>query len=921
MPLKNNWANGDLFTPAAANDMADAVNAIASETVFVENYRDGVRTDNQILDAAFSALTAGGEIKFGPGVTYTLTSTCAPDLTSKPGVTINGQGATITGSATSLFSPTGTVFPSGSRPTLTAAVTSRTKTLTVSSTSALQAGDLVNIASSGEEYDPDSGTGGATKNEVAQIRAVINSTTVELEGRTWNTYSLTGHTVTLAHYRPMRNITIKDLTVQSANRATTGTVGLLAFYFIGLTLDNVKARGFTSAGIYSYGGINVTYLNCHATECSLETWPVGTTPAGANGYGFWVQSTVGSKFIGCYGRRNRHTIDAHASFDMLYMGCTAENDRSASFSTHGTSTTKIIGCTSRESGGGIVVRGTKNTIVGNHVLGLVMGEDSGNQTYGIGITVGLNEGGRGGLCGTDLIIQNNFIDLTGFTVTTAATVAGTGIMLNSPAINARISGNTIKGVTNHAISVRPVLVNDGLEISNNLIDVSNQQGPGLSDGPVNRAAIFLQVKLGIADPGDVYYRNVNIIDNLVTAGVPEYIVYMRGGDGTGDSEGERIRIIGNRSAESCSSYAVYLQEHFGSGVEVHGNEVTSTGQVFHSPADFTSPLITSPPGSPPRFYPTENLASNPSLEDTTLWASSGVYSTEQAYQGTNSVKITATGANLAYYLTSDTTTAYSIPCEPTDVFLMEVWVYGHADNVQTSGGTISLVSRFARKGSSATFPSSSFTASTALNGVWTKQSAYLVAPAAAMSAQFYIQVNSNVTAGERYYFDQLTLTKVGSTTRVSTVQTLELGHASDTTLSRSSAGVLAVEGVVVPTVSSTSTLTNKTLTSPTFTTPVLGTPSSGTLTNCTGLPVSSITASTSAALGVGSVELGHATDTTITRTAAGVPAVEGNPLGVRVGVPASAAAAGAVGQFSTDASWLYVCTAPSTWMRAAIATW
>lgn len=42
----------------------------------------------------------------------------------------------------------------------------------------------------------------------------------------------------------------------------------------------------------------------------------------------------------------------------------------------------------------------------------------------------------------------------------------------------------------------------------------------------------------------------------------------------------------------------------------------------------------------------------------------------------------------------------------------------------------------------------------------------------------------------------------------------------------------------------TKTLTNKTLTSPTLTTPVLGTPSSGTLTNCTGLPVASITGKT-----------------------------------------------------------------------------
>jgi hypothetical protein len=70
-------------------------------------------------------------------------------------------------------------------------------------------------------------------------------------------------------------------------------------------------------------------------------------------------------------------------------------------------------------------------------------------------------------------------------------------------------------------------------------------------------------------------------------------------------------------------------------------------------------------------------------------------------------------------------------------------------------------------------------------------------------------------------------------------------------------------------------LTNKTLTSPTLTTPVLGTPSSGTLTNCTGLPVAGITASTSTALGIGTLELGHATDTTLSRSAAGVLAVEG----------------------------------------------
>jgi hypothetical protein len=54
-----------------------------------------------------------------------------------------------------------------------------------------------------------------------------------------------------------------------------------------------------------------------------------------------------------------------------------------------------------------------------------------------------------------------------------------------------------------------------------------------------------------------------------------------------------------------------------------------------------------------------------------------------------------------------------------------------------------------------------------------------------------------------------------------------------------------------------------------------GTPSSITLTNGTGLPVSGITSSTSTALGVGSLELGHATDTTLARSAAGEVTIEG----------------------------------------------
>jgi hypothetical protein len=55
---------------------------------------------------------------------------------------------------------------------------------------------------------------------------------------------------------------------------------------------------------------------------------------------------------------------------------------------------------------------------------------------------------------------------------------------------------------------------------------------------------------------------------------------------------------------------------------------------------------------------------------------------------------------------------------------------------------------------------------------------------------------------------------------------LEIG-STDATIDRVSAGIISVEGVPVPTISSTHTLTNKTLTSPVLVTPALGTPTSG----------------------------------------------------------------------------------------------
>jgi len=64
-------------------------------------------------------------------------------------------------------------------------------------------------------------------------------------------------------------------------------------------------------------------------------------------------------------------------------------------------------------------------------------------------------------------------------------------------------------------------------------------------------------------------------------------------------------------------------------------------------------------------------------------------------------------------------------------------------------------------------------------------------------------------------------------------------------------------------------------TSPALVTPDLGTPSAAVLTNATGLPATGLVADTTTAIGVGSINLGHASDTTITRVSAGLVAIEG----------------------------------------------
>lgn len=124
----------------------------------------------------------------------------------------------------------------------------------------------------------------------------------------------------------------------------------------------------------------------------------------------------------------------------------------------------------------------------------------------------------------------------------------------------------------------------------------------------------------------------------------------------------------------------------------------------------------------------------------------------------------------------------------------------------------------------------------------------------------------------------VTIDDSGNITGVAAITTsggIELGHASDTTVSRSSAGVIAVEGVTVPLNSTSNTHTASTI--------ELGHASDTTISRSSAgvIAVEGVTVplnSTSSTHTASTIELGHASDTTLSRAAAGILAVEGVQL-------------------------------------------
>lgn len=232
----------------------------------------------------------------------------------------------------------------------------------------------------------------------------------------------------------------------------------------------------------------------------------------------------------------------------------------------------------------------------------------------------------------------------------------------------------------------------------------------------------------------------------------------------------------------------------------------------------------------------------------------------------------------------------------------------------------------------------------------------------------------------------LPLASVASSTSTALgVGSLELGHASDTTLTRSTAGRVAVEGVDLVTLSAAQTMTNKTLTSPKVDAlyDTGGAPAIALAATASGVNYLTVTGSAAAgastsisatgtdssvavnvftkgtgainmrsstngvvlqalpvASGVNYVQVSNATTGNPAKVSAvgsdasiginlvpkgaGQVQIDGNTASARVSVPASATSAGKPGQWSADSSYIYKYIGDGTthsWVRAAAAAW
>ena len=127
--------------------------------------------------------------------------------------------------------------------------------------------------------------------------------------------------------------------------------------------------------------------------------------------------------------------------------------------------------------------------------------------------------------------------------------------------------------------------------------------------------------------------------------------------------------------------------------------------------------------------------------------------------GLYSMKVTAGNGTVdGFYMggvstTSITTTGFGIPCSEGQSFYVECWAYVPSAQNNSVGTTFLYASYRGAGVSNSSAIITSFTMSSVTKDTWTRMSGFITIPAGVEVFNPYIQVHTNVTAGDVVYFD------------------------------------------------------------------------------------------------------------------------------------------------------------------------
>lgn len=201
-----------------------------------------------------------------------------------------------------------------------------------------------------------------------------------------------------------------------------------------------------------------------------------------------------------------------------------------------------------------------------------------------------------------------------------------------------------------------------------------------------------------------------------------------------------------------------------------------------------------------------NLIINAGFENTRYEQAGSTFSTDYPRYGARSLRIQANGSSAkSYTLLADGATPRLIKADAGDVFWAEVWVRGHPNNTQTSGGTNGvrmLLEPLNKLGATLTPSSLAIDASTAYKTDWYKLEGFVTMPADTANLRVKLEVSAAVNDNEVWFFDdaslrEVTLAKEAASTASTAQQQAETANENALAADELAGAVVASGGNII----------------------------------------------------------------------------------------------------------------------------